>query len=176
MLKKNGVYCFIQEYIKTGSLCILNGGSRVKLKPQRELEYYYEKLDIYTDAVQDFLDIFDSSLQEVSTFVRSFGGSGRIHGFIVDIDKLNHLYLNPFDGKITAYYATSISDKYVYKNIASLLRFRNKGFYNKYQKKVQKLDFLYSLNLEIASLKSVNCSNLLFIGSLLLQVLKSSII
>ncbi|KFZ26378.1 MAG: hypothetical protein KQ78_01319 [Candidatus Izimaplasma bacterium HR2] len=134
MLKKNEIYCFIQKYIKTGSLCILNGGSPVKLKPQRELEYYYEKLDVYTNAVQDFLDIFDSSLQEVSTLVRSFGGSGRIHGFIVDIDSLNHLYLNPFDGKVTPYYATSINDKYVYKNIASLLRFRNIGLYNKYQK------------------------------------------
>lgn len=137
MLKKNGVYCFIQEYLKTGSLCILNGGSPVKLKPQRSLEYYYENLDIYTNAINDFLDQFNKSLKSISKFVRSFGGNGRIHGFIVDIDFFNHLYLNPFDGSVTPYFATSINSKYVYKNLASLLKYRNKELYNNYVKLIK---------------------------------------
>jgi len=137
MLKKNGVYCFIQEYLKTGSLCILNGGSPIKLKPQRNLQYYYDNLDVYSEAINDFLDPFNESLRSISNFVRSFGGSGRIHGFIVDIDFYNHLYLNPFDGSVTPYFATSINSKYVYKNLASLLKFRNKNLYKNYVRLIE---------------------------------------
>jgi predicted MPP superfamily phosphohydrolase len=134
MLKKNGVYCFIQKHLNTGSLCVLNGGSPIKMKSQRELEYYYEKLDVYSQAVEEFLQQFNESLDSISEFVRAFGGSGRIHGFIVDIDYYNHLYLNPFDGSVTPYYATSIVDKHVYQNVASLLKYRNKALYNRYVK------------------------------------------
>lgn len=47
--------------------------------------------------------------------------SGRIHGCIVDLDYFNHLYLNPYDGKLIPYYAPSIYEKYTYKNVASLI-------------------------------------------------------
>jgi hypothetical protein len=104
------------------------------MKSQRELEYYYEKLDVYSQAVEEFLQQFNESLDSISEFVRAFGGSGRIHGFIVDIDYYNHLYLNPFDGSVTPYYATSIVDKHVYQNVASLLKYRNKALYNRYVK------------------------------------------
>ena len=47
--------------------------------------------------------------------------SGRVHGCIVDLDLFNHIYLNPFDGKITGYYAETMYSKHVYKNVASLV-------------------------------------------------------
>ena len=47
--------------------------------------------------------------------------SGRIHGCIVDIDSMNHIYVNPYDGTITPYYALSMYDKDVYRNFKSLL-------------------------------------------------------
>lgn len=46
---------------------------------------------------------------------------GRVHGCIVDIDYFNHIYINPLDGSITPYYAISMYDKDVYKNVKSLL-------------------------------------------------------
>lgn len=49
------------------------------------------------------------------------GFSGRIHGCIVDLDYFNHVYLNPYDGKLVPYYAPSIYEKYPYKNVASLI-------------------------------------------------------
>ena len=49
------------------------------------------------------------------------GGDGRVHGCIVDINYYNHLFLNPFDGKLTPYYATSMRDKYVYPSVEMLV-------------------------------------------------------
>lgn len=50
-----------------------------------------------------------------------FGCSGRVHGCIIDIDYSNHIYLNPYDGTITPYFAMSMYDKNVYKNTKSLI-------------------------------------------------------
>jgi hypothetical protein len=47
--------------------------------------------------------------------------TGYIHGCIVDIDFYNHIYLNPYDGSITPYYAFSMDDKDVFENVQSLL-------------------------------------------------------
>lgn len=46
---------------------------------------------------------------------------GRIHGCIVDIDYYNHIYVNPLDGSITPYHASSMFDKDVYNSVKSLL-------------------------------------------------------
>lgn len=47
--------------------------------------------------------------------------NGKVHGCIVDIDYFNHIYLNPYDAKLTAYYAISMYDKDVYNNTLSLI-------------------------------------------------------
>ncbi|MBR6100957.1 MAG: hypothetical protein IKH78_08345 [Ruminococcus sp.] len=46
---------------------------------------------------------------------------GTVHGSIVDIDETNHIYLNPYDGKIVPYSAVSMYDKNVYRNVVSLI-------------------------------------------------------
>ena len=48
---------------------------------------------------------YRSAQERIAKAVRSFGGEGTIHGFIVDIDFYNHIMLNPADGKITFYYS-----------------------------------------------------------------------
>ena len=47
--------------------------------------------------------------------------SGRMHGCIVDIDFQNHIYINPYDGKIVPYSARNMYDKNVYENIQTLI-------------------------------------------------------
>lgn len=39
----------------------------------------------------------------------------------MDIDYFNHIYLNPYDGKIVPYYADSMYNKDVFENLQSLL-------------------------------------------------------
>lgn len=47
--------------------------------------------------------------------------TGKCHGCIVDVDFSNHIYVNPYDGTVTAYNAASMYDKNVYKNTRSLI-------------------------------------------------------
>ncbi len=46
---------------------------------------------------------------------------GKVHGCIIDLDYFNHVYVNPYDGTITPYFAESIVSKHVYTNLASLI-------------------------------------------------------
>ena len=40
---------------------------------------------------------------EISNFVKSFGGSGQIHGSIIDIDFTNHIMLDGYTGELIYY-------------------------------------------------------------------------
>lgn len=136
MLKKNSIYCFIQESLENGKLCILNGGSPKKLNEKYNLQYYFENLEYYAETIDYFMLKYNTQLKEISKYVKSFGGSGRIHGSIVDVDYLNHLFLNPFDGQITPCFAYSMTEKYVYSNLKSMLFNKNKFLFERLTKMV----------------------------------------
>ena len=70
------------------------------------------------DLPKSFISSFDNWL---SIRKDSMKPSGRIHGCIVDIDYYNHIYINPYDGTVTAYNAPSMFDKNVYSNVKSLI-------------------------------------------------------
>jgi hypothetical protein len=132
MIKKREIFLFIMKKLTNNKLFILDGGGIKSLSQSHDLQYYYNNLEVYKDIISGYMESFSQNLRDVSLFVKSFGGSGRVHGSIVDIDFYNHLYINPFDGKITPYFATSIVDKYVYENIASLLYSKSKRLYKKF--------------------------------------------
>lgn len=134
MLKREGTYMFIMTSLK-GTMQILNGGA-IKNSGGHTLEYFYENLVSYSKSIKMFLSQFDEFQKNVSKEIKSIGGDGHIHGSIVDIDFHNHLYLNPLDGTITPYFAYSIVDKYVYKNIPSLLKYKCPKIYDNYEKKL----------------------------------------
>lgn len=135
MLKKKGYYCFIKPNSSNG-LSILNGGSLKALK-YKDINYYYDNMDYQVMLHKKPLDMYSSYQEKVSIFVKKIGGSGRIHGCIVDIDFNNHIYVNPFDGTLSGYYAYDIIEKYVYKNIPSLLKARLPQLYLNYEKLLQ---------------------------------------
>lgn len=116
-LKYDGVYMFVLE--SASSLCLLEGGRRHKL--DYDISYYYENLPEYVRKVRSAFMPYQKALSMVSDEVKAIGGSGGIHGCIVDIDWFNHIYLNPFDGKVTPYFALNTTDKLVFKNVESLL-------------------------------------------------------
>ena len=120
MLKHDGVYMFLLRSVK-GSLQILNGGA-IRNANGYDVDYYYDNMVRYSQSVKMFLSEYGEFQKKVSKDIKAIGGSGKIHGSIVDIDFYNHLYLNPLDGTVTPYFAYSIVDKYVYKNLPSLLK------------------------------------------------------
>lgn len=122
MIKKNGYYMFINEY-ENGTLYILNGGAIKKL-PINSLEYYYNNIEHVVAIINPPLQKFTEYQTSIAGAVKSFGGSGVIHGAIVDIDFFNHIYVNPIDMTITPYWADDIIHKIVYPSVPALLEDR----------------------------------------------------
>ncbi len=143
MLKKNGIYAFF-HMTKTGSLTILNGGAKKKLDCT-DINYYYKHMDIVADFINEPLSKYTQFQKQVSYEIKKIGGSGNIHGCIIDIDFYNHVYINPNDGTIVPYIADSIVYKYVYKNIPSLLKKECPALYDNYLKLIEGSNDTYAL-------------------------------
>ncbi len=140
MLKNDGCYMFLVNN-RAGDLLILNGGLSKKVA-NHPLSYFYDNMAIYARSVKMFLRDYGDLQKRVASDIRNIGGDGTIHGSIVDIDYFNHLYVNPFDGSITPYYAMSMSNKYVYSNIASLLKYRCPKLLRNYENNANNTDKL----------------------------------
>ncbi len=143
MLKKNGFYMFITKS-KNGSLCILNGGRLTALNigisasRWRDVDYFYENMDRYIEYINPQFTEYSKKQKEIAKIIKQIGGRGTIHGCIIDIDFYNHIYVNPTDGKITAYFAEDMVEKEIYSNIGLMLRSCNPSFYVKYNELIEK--------------------------------------
>lgn len=116
-LKHGGVYMFVLE--SASGLCLLEGGRRHKL--DYDIDYYFDNLPEYVRKVRCAFAPYWKALSMISDEVSAIGGTGTVHGCIVDIDWFNHVYLNPFDGKVTPYFAMDMTGKLVFNNMESLL-------------------------------------------------------
>lgn len=123
MLKKKKLFMFLlKRYVKSEKkekLYLLDGGSIHSASFDEQ--YYYENMDTYARAIKAVFGKYWQEEKRISRMIERIGGSGKVHGCIIDIDYYNHAYLNPFDGKLTFYYATSMSQKLVYTSINELL-------------------------------------------------------
>lgn len=106
-------------YNRNNKLMLLSGGSPKRL--YHDLNYYYKNLDKYVCNIKTIMNSYMDKLLDISKVIKSIGGDGSIHGCIVDIDYYNHIYINPVDGKITPYFAYDMEQKYVYKDLYTLL-------------------------------------------------------
>ena len=136
MLKKNGSYMFLYygKYTPTSkqdNLYLLNGGvmRRVDQNFETAIHYYYENMSQYVTNVHNLIDRYTGAQNRISNFIKNLGGSGKIHGCIIDVDmptddsgySYTHLFLNPIDGTVTPYYARDVRARIVYKDFRSLL-------------------------------------------------------
>lgn len=138
MLKKNGYYCFIHKS-KRGSLTILNGGALKKLD-ENNVKYYYDNMEKVINHIKKPLNVFTKFQEQISYEIKRIGGSGKIHGCIIDIDFNSHIYVNPFDMTITGYWALNIIDKIVYPDIPTLLKEKCYWLYEQYKKLISEND------------------------------------
>ena len=119
LLKKNDILMFAYKNDK-GNLYIMNGGRQNKLD-HKDIEHYYNNMDNYSIIIKEGTKSYYEYINQLSDYIKSIGGSGNIHGAIVDIDFYNHIYVNIYDGKITPYWASSMNFKIVYSSIQELL-------------------------------------------------------
>ena len=149
MLKKDNIYLFLiyckySSRSKEKSLYLLNGGKLCKLRKNwlEELSYYHDNLKKYADNVNQLLYRYIGCQQKLSEFIKLLGGSGKIHGCIVDVDRPNkldgfsycHLFVNPIDGKVTPYFAHDVKSRIVYKDFKTMLQAHDscRQIFNKY--------------------------------------------
>lgn len=135
LLKRENTYMFFFDGLHSArsslpALYLLNGGLLLKAEHQ-DIEYYYDNMVKYSNNVARMLKRLNEALQQISNYIRKLGGYGFIHGCIIDIDEpldgfsYYHLYVNPIDGKVTPYYATSMNYRAVYRDLPSLLNRSN---------------------------------------------------
>lgn len=129
MLKRDGLYMFLLDSMQ--SLYLLNGGQRKKIE-QFDVNYYYDNMGKYGKAVRDAIKPYQQFMEAISEEVKRFGGNGRIHGCIVDVTWFSHIYVNPFDGMVTPYWATDICSRLAYDNLQLLLEEREPALVEKF--------------------------------------------
>ena len=125
------IYCNYSKQFEDKHLYFLSGGKLCKLERDRveDLQYYFDCLDKYTANIQHFLFKYTQYQKKISEFIKRIGGSGKIHGCIVDVEKPGdeqsfsycHVFVNPIDGKTTPYYAEDITSRTVYKDMKTML-------------------------------------------------------
>ena len=135
MLKKNGYYCFIYK-TKTGSLSMLNGGALKKLNA-KDVNYYYDNMDSMIADIETPLKKYTAYQESIADEIRNIGGSGWIHGCIIDIDYYNHVYVNPVDMTVRSYWASDIVNKLVYPTVPALLKAQCPKLYANYLKLIE---------------------------------------
>ncbi len=118
MIKRDNMYMFVLE--TSNSLCLMVGGQRRRLQ-NRDVQYYYDNLPRYTRSIKMIMSPYQKVLKQLSKEIKSIGGSGIIHGCIVDISFFSHVYVNPFDGKLTPYWALDVVSRKPYTSIQKLL-------------------------------------------------------
>ncbi len=139
MLKKNGYYCFILK-TRTGVLSMLNGGALKKLHVQ-DVNYYYKNMEVMIASIEAPLRKYETCQEELANEIKRIGGDGYIHGCIIDIDYYNHVYVNPIDMRIRAYWASDIINKFVYPSVPELLQAECPELYANYLKLIEREDF-----------------------------------
>ena len=119
MLKRNEMYMFVLKTIK--SLSLMVGGQRKSLH-KRDVQYYYDNLLTYSENIKKIIAPYEKIIKQISDEVKKIGGSGNIHGCIVDISYFSHIYLNPYDGTITPYWALTPLLKQPYTSIEKFIK------------------------------------------------------
>ena len=155
MIKSNGYYCFlVKTPINKNSkekLYLLDGGrlkstKNIARNDDETIENIKNNIFEYTNAINKITLKYDGYQKQVASFIRSIGGYGKIHGCIIDVDEpngmfgasYNHIYVNPNDGKLTCYYAYTISERFIYKDLPTMLKEKMPNMFLNYKDYLEK--------------------------------------
>lgn len=117
LIKKEGYYMFFLE--KDSKQYLLKGGDIINIS--HSLNYYYDNLSLYVERVKNIFSPYYEALKKIAKEVKSIGGDGKLHGAIINIDYLNHIYVEPSTGALKYYYATDTTSRTVYPSLIGLL-------------------------------------------------------
>ncbi len=101
-------------------ICV--GGSTRKIGDRTDIEHYKNEFGKIIDSYLTILSPYRMAQEKISEMVKAFGGSGKIHGYIIDIDFWTHVMLNPIDGKSTYYFSPLFGYIKTFETLHELLK------------------------------------------------------
>lgn len=157
LVKHNGYYMFFLK--RNNNFCLFDGGHLYSV--EHDLTYYYDNLLTYASKIKKGFSPYWKALQQISKEIKLFGGTGKIHGSIVDIDFTNHIYLAPQTGKMEPYFAGDMLSRIHYSSVKQLLSDNKtnettESFQNIYRKRLDHKDMLRLYNKHISELTFLN--------------------
>jgi len=130
VVKYNDFYGFFVKSKDNIYICV--GGRLKKINRNCTMWTIYKDFSRMINIYMTKLRPYRQAQEQISNFVKSFGGSGKIHGSIIDIDFYNHIMLNT-DGQISYYYSPDYGLVQVYDNLYGLLKEHNQFLLECYQ-------------------------------------------
>jgi hypothetical protein len=121
--------------------------------------YYFENMGKYVEFIKLGMSRYNDALKHISSIIKSIGGQGSVHGCIVDIDFYHHIYLDPFDGNITAYYSPIFGTRRYFSSTEELLKKSLPNLHQNYVKLLEGRKSIIPHNLEDVHVDSEMMSN-----------------
>lgn len=131
MIKHDGYYGFFLISKKASYICA--GGRIKKIGAYIDIKEFDSS---FTEMVNKYLRIlypYRKVQEQIAAEVKKFGGTGSIHGTIVDIDFFNHIMIDPTTNTITYYYSPMFGYVQTYGNILELLDRHNPALANNFK-------------------------------------------
>lgn len=119
MIKRKGYYGFFLISKKRAYIC--NGGQLRRVEKEADIDFFDRNFLDVVNRYKLAMAPYRKAQEQISDYVKSFGGCGTIHGSIVDIDFCCHVMLNPLDGKITFYFSPFMGEICSYDTLQDLL-------------------------------------------------------
>lgn len=105
VLKKDGYYAFFFSSPKGVYIC--NGGQLLKIGKPGSLSLYFDSLSAMVNHYVTEYSPLRRFQEKLSAYIKSFGGTGKIHGTIVDINFSNHIMID-LEHKALSFYNSPV--------------------------------------------------------------------
>lgn len=133
LLKSRGYYGFFIENKSAKRVYICNGGSVKLVRTAETIDEIVAQFDVVVNAYLSVFSGLRKYQEQIASYVRRFGGEGKIHGLIVDIDFYNHVGIDPTTGSVTFYYSPMFGEVQEYSDIGVLLEHHAPALYPAYK-------------------------------------------
>lgn len=133
MIKKRGYYGFFVVFSEIKRVYICNGGVLKQLPGVGSIEKVLAEFDVMIDAYLRVFSGFRRYQEQIAAYIRGFGGDGKIHGLIVDIDYFSHVGINPVSGEVAFYYSPMFGCVQNYADMGALLERHAPWLYSAYK-------------------------------------------
>ena len=119
VIKQDGYVGFFVSSPRGVYIC--NGGVVRRIGKPESLDRYMANFMTMINKYITALTPLRRAQEQLSAYIKSIGGVGKIHGTIVDIDFFNHVMVNTNDGSLVYYYSPVFGAVKRYPDFRSLI-------------------------------------------------------